>query len=602
MIRETFRFLLHYTTPYKWRYVAGFIVVLATVQVVAFVPKLVQIVLGVLEKFPTAGNAPQILLLGAILIVIVSALGMLGTFAMRRIVIDTSRAVEYDVRRDFFAHLQSLSFLTYSTQRTGDLMSRATSDIEGVRMLLGPAVLHFSRTALLTPTVVIYMWTISPLLTVLSFIPMILVSVLVKLIGGRMYRLTLVTQQRLAEVSNFSQENFSGMRVVKAFAQEDSHAATFSGISRHYLDATLRHAAWRGFMQAAIVTLTNLSILAFVLFSPSEILGNRLSYSDAIAFFAFQEMLIWPMIAIGWTIMLFQRGMASVRRLNDIMHIEPLVADAPLERRVRADTAIRGDIEFRRVSFRYDESAEWVLRDVSFFIPAGQTAAFMGPIGAGKSTLARMLPRLIDPTEGQILLDGRDLREWPLETLRRAMGYAPQDSFLFSETIGYNIGFSLDALGSGAKPPAETVAEAQRRITEVGQVAQLDTDLREFPHGYDQIVGERGVTLSGGQKQRVALARALLTDPRILILDDSFSAVDTVTEEAILAGLRQFLGQRTTILIAHRVSTVRDADKIYVLKNGTITEQGTDAELMQAGGFYAEMAARQRLQAEVEAM
>ncbi|MGE0432839.1 MAG: ABC transporter ATP-binding protein, partial [Planctomycetota bacterium] len=365
----------------------------------------------------------------------------------------------------------------------------------------------------------------------------------------------------------------------------------------------LRLGQLRGFFQGAIFTLANLGVLMFILFSPPSIEAGELTFAQAIAFFAWQEMLIWPMIAFGWTMALFQRGMASVQRLEAIFNLEPDVADpaTPSPDTPPAGGTVDGAVEFRNVTFRWRDDGEPVLDAINFSVPAGGTVAFLGPIGAGKTTIARMISRLIDPTTGQVLIDGIDAREWRLAQLRRAVGYAPQDSFLFSETIAYNISFALDDAGESRLTP-ERAAEIRAKVAHAGRLAALDHDVANFPGGYDQVIGERGVTLSGGQKQRVALARALLAEPRILVLDDSFSAVDTDTEERILAGLREVIGRCTTVLIAHRVSTVRHADRIYVLDKGRIIEQGTDEELMSLGGYYADMAARQRLQAEVEAL
>jgi ATP-binding cassette subfamily B multidrug efflux pump len=563
------------------------------------------------------------------------------------LLIGTSRRIEYAVRRDLFAHLDSLSFLTYRSKRTGDMMSRATTDIEGVRMMVGPAVMHFTNTLVMTPTIVFYMVGLNWRLTIAAMVPMVLAAVFTRVIGGRMYRLSFATQERLGDVSTKAQENFAGIRVVKAFGQESQEIGDFRAQSRNAMVAQLRLSGLRGVFHGAIAVFTTSSTLLFVWFAPGEIEAGRLTISEAIAFFAYQELITWPMMAFGWTAMLFQRGMASVRRLNEIFDLEPAVVDpvsgdgkparydAPgsatamgvAERPAAATDAdspapsetaqavaasgkplpdfsngIRGAIELQNVTFRYSDELAPVLHNVSVRIEPGETVAFMGPIGTGKSTLVQLVPRLYDPTEGRVLIDGVDARQIPLDLLRRSVGYAPQDGFLFSESIAYNIGFAIDDYDEAQRTDRKRARLIRDKIEEVGSVAQLTKDVREFENGYDQVVGERGVTLSGGQKQRVALARALLTDPRILILDDSFSAVDTHTEEGILAGLRRFLGKRTTLLVAHRVSTVRDADRIYVLLDGKIAEQGTDAELMAHGGFYAEMATRQRLEGELEGL
>ncbi len=613
-MRETFRFVRHYARPYVGRMILGLLLVIATVQATAYIPRIMQLTLAEIEANLGIRNAEAMeigqsyLAQQAALLAGVALIVMLGMFTMRLVIIGTSRKVEYDVRQDLFTHLESLSFLTMTKQRTGDLMSRATADIEAVRMMFGPAVMHFTHTALLTPTVIIYMVNISPRLTLISFIPMVCLIFAVRWIGGATYRRQRVAQDRLADVSAKAQENFNGMRVVKAFSQERAEQREFTELAHSYRDAAIRVAVTRGLFAGVVFTLANAGVLLFVIFSPFQVLEREITFSDAIAFFAYQEMLIWPMMAFGWTSMLVQRGMASVDRLNEIFHLEPEVTEPDNERveelakthpQLRDPHKVQGKIEFRNVTFGYRDLPD--VRNINLSIQPGETVAFMGPIGSGKTTLARMIPRLFDPDEGEVLLDGVSLKDWPVDTLRRSIGYAAQDGFLFSETILYNISFGIDEAGRPDLDP-ERQRAIREVVEEVGRIAQLESDIAQFEYGYEQIIGERGVTLSGGQKQRVALARALLIDPRVLILDDSFSAVDTDTEERILAGLREIMKGRTTILIAHRVSTVRDADRIYVLKEGRIVEHGSDAELMAAGGFYADIAMRQRLEGELREM
>ena len=613
-MRETFRFVRHYARPYVGRMILGLLLVIATVQATAYIPRIMQLTLAEIEANLGIRNAEAMeigqsyLAQQAALLAGVALIVMLGMFTMRLVIIGTSRKVEYDVRQDLFTHLESLSFLTMTKQRTGDLMSRATADIEAVRMMFGPAVMHFTHTALLTPTVIIYMVNISPRLTLISFIPMVCLIFAVRWIGGATYRRQRVAQDRLADVSAKAQENFNGMRVVKAFSQERAEQREFTELAHSYRDAAIRVAVTRGLFAGVVFTLANAGVLLFVIFSPFQVLEREITFSDAIAFFAYQEMLIWPMMAFGWTSMLVQRGMASVDRLNEIFHLEPEVVDPEKQRveelakthpQLRDPHKVQGKIEFRNVTFGYRDLPD--VRNINLSIQPGETVAFMGPIGSGKTTLARMIPRLFDPDEGEVLLDGVSLKDWPVDTLRRSIGYAAQDGFLFSETILYNISFGIDEAGRPDLDP-ERQRAIREVVEEVGRIAQLESDIAQFEYGYEQIIGERGVTLSGGQKQRVALARALLIDPRVLILDDSFSAVDTDTEERILAGLSEIMKGRTTILIAHRVSTVRDADRIYVLKEGRIVEHGSDAELMAAGGFYADIAMRQRLEGELREM
>lgn len=709
MPRTVLAYFVQRVWAHKARFALGVVGIVVAVHFTTLVPRVIQDLLNTLvpsaavpevpvKPIVADANDPQAILVeGVVVILLASLAAAVGTFWMRFMIVGTSRRIEYDLRNNFYQHLQTLSFQTYSRLRTGDLMSRATADIEGVRMLFGPAILHGMFTLVLAPTTLAYMFGISTRLTLLCLIPLVGVAVLVRIIANKVYKYSVMTQDRLGKISNQAQENFSGIKVVKAFVQEKHETEQFAVRADDYRQVNLKLAKVRATFNGLIWGLANVGVLVFVIASPDEVRNANLGPGGAVAFFAFQQLLIWPMVALGWVIALFQRGAASYKRLRDVFDIRPTQRDpewgasgagvlpVPPSTKDAETTArstggngklestrdpheldITGRIAFENVSFRYnplpgpdvdavpelaeahreaaragtdpveaerehalkaagaDDRRAPVLSGLSFTIEPGQTVAFIGPVGCGKTTLVRMIPRLIDPTAGRITIDGIDVRDLPLARLRRAIGYAPQDSVLFSDSIAANIAFSMD-IENGV--PREQIDWAAR-------MSGLDADVDQFPNGFDQLIGERGVTLSGGQKQRTSLARAIMPDPAILVLDDSFSAVDTHTEERILRGLRELRRgrgpststdtdgdgsgsgngkvehgadgkldrPRTMILISHRVSTVKDADRIYVLRDGSIVEQGTDAELTAANGWYADLARKQALTAELEAL
>lgn len=526
----------------------------------------------------------------AALVVGVAAVRGLFLFWQRRILINRSRDIEYDLRNAFYAHLQQQPPAFFHRQRIGDLMSRATNDIGAVRMLIGPAVLYGLNTLFTVALILPAMLAVNVTLTAFALLTLPLAAAATKYFGARIHERSEQIQEYFGLVTAKAQENFSGVRVVRAFAQEAAEEAAFDAMNREFVRRNLQLVRLSALFRPVLDILFGLGPAIVLWYGGRLVLRGELTLGQFVEFNLYLTMLVWPMIALGWVVNLTQRGMASMGRLSKILDEAPVIHDAAA---VPNPPPIEGDIEFRRLTFAYPgpdgNPRPPVLRDVSLRIPRGTTLAVVGPTGAGKSTLANLIPRLLDAPPGTLLIDGRPIRDYPLRRLRAAIGYAQQESFLFSDTIAANIAFGVE----DASP--EAVAQAAEQ-------AGLREDVERFPKGFETVVGERGITLSGGQKQRTALARALLRNPKILILDDALSAVDTETEARILGHLRQVMRGRTTILIAHRISTVKDADHIVFLEDGRIVEQGTHAQLLALGGRYAALYERQKLEAELAAL
>ena len=502
-------------------------------------------------------------------------------FGMRWILIGISREIEYELRNDIFRHLTRLAPRYYDTHRIGDIMSRATNDMSAVRMVLGPGIMYTANTVATFAGTITLMLSISPTLLGLALVPLGLVSVLVRHFGRRIHDRFERVQEQLAEINALVQENLSGARVVRAYVQEPFEAGRFEAANREYVERNRRLIRMFGTLYPAIQLLMGLGVIVVLWLGGRMVVTERMSLGQFVAFGTYLAMLHWPMIALGWVVNIFERGEASMGRIAEILDAEPEIRDQEPDRVAE----IRGEVEFRGLTFAYDGRP--VLRDIDLKVLAGTTVAIVGPTASGKSTLVGLIPRLYEAPPGTVLVDGRELRRIPLARLRGAVGFVPQESFLFSESIRENVAFGAGDQGGG-------------RVEWAAQIAQLDAEVRDFPRSYDTLVGERGIMLSGGQKQRAALARALATDPRILILDDALSSVDTHTEEEILKGLRAVMATRTTFLVSHRVSTVKEADLIVVLREGRIVERGTHAELVALGGFYADLHRRQLLEEEME--
>jgi ATP-binding cassette subfamily B multidrug efflux pump len=575
------RRLWGYLQRYRARYALGGACLFVTATLAMLVPYLLKRAIDAIAQGAPV-SAVTTLALCIIAIAIVQAV---ARTLSRAVIFNVGRDVEYDLRNDLFAHLQRLPLAYYHRQQTGDLMSRLINDVTAVRMLLGPGILNFVNTPLYYLYGVGIMLSLDPRLTVAALLPYPLLLLLVKHFSRRLMEHTLRVQEGLAEMSSHVQENLSGMHVVRAYAGEAVATADFLAINDRFKEQSMQLARVRGQIMPVMRTASSLGTLVVLWYGGSEVIDGRLSLGDLVAFIGYLNLLAWPTMAMGWMLSVLQRGRAAMSRLEHIFATVPEIAAAadatPLP-------AVRGRIEYRAVEFAYGDAGNGhsVLDGVSFCIEPGQKLALVGRTGAGKSTVAALLPRLFDVSGGQILLDGRDIRTLPLAQLRRSIGFVPQDPFLFSATVRDNIGFGVD----------NAAADAVRRAAAVAGVA---ADIEAFPRGYDTVVGERGITLSGGQKQRLTLARAVITEPHIVVLDDALSSVDTRTERAILAALREQLRQRTCIIIAHRISTIQDADLIAVLDGGQLVEIGDHAALLARDGLYADMFRQQRLEEEI---
>ncbi len=535
-------------------------------------------------------------------LILVCALQGLFSFWTRWILIGLSRDIEYDLRNDLLAKLVTMEPEFFVRNRTGDLMSRCTNDLNSVRMVLGPGVMYSANTFATMVLAVVLMFWISPRLSSYVLLPVPVVAATVWLFGQRIHTLYGKIQAALAVLSAKAQENLAGVRVIRAYAQEEAEIRGFDGPNRDYIDRNLRLIyLWSMFMPL-LSTLIGLTFVLVLWQGGEQVMLRQISLGEFTAFYSFMIRLVFPMVALGFVTNIFQRGAASMGRLNYVLNATPGIGDADAS--IAPDTEPRGEIEFRNLTFTYPTTIvgaargngaaggdgagpQPVLCDINLCVPAGSTVAIVGPTGSGKSTLAALVARLWEAEPGRILIDGRPIQEWPLATLRRSIGFVPQDTYLFSETVAGNIAFGMES---------NNVDE----ILKAAEIASFDGDVQDFPGRYDTLVGERGITLSGGQKQRTALARAVIRNPRILILDDSLSSVDTQTEEHILGRLRDIMRDRTTLLISHRCSTVRDADQIVVLRNGRIVERGTHDELLAHGGYYADLYQKQLLEEELE--
>jgi ATP-binding cassette subfamily B protein len=514
----------------------------------------------------------------------VAAVKGLFQFWMRVVLIGMSRDIEYDLRNDLFGHLVALSPDFHQRHRTGDIMARATNDLNAVRMMLGPGVMYWTETSLTVILAVAVMLWFDWRLAVMALMPAPLVSLAVILFGRRLHDRFERIQAMFSDISSRVQENLAGVRMVRAFVQEQAEMRRFEELNKDYVQENIRQAQLSGLFQPLLEALIGFTFLLVLWVGGQRVLAGKLSLGEFVMFHTYMGMLIWPMIAMGWVVNLMQRGTASFGRIRQIFEERPSIA-APAS--PVPMPAVRGRIEFQAASVSYSSGV--ALDGVNLTIPAGSTMAIVGHTGCGKSTLVNLIPRLLDPTGGSVRLDGVDLRQLDPEDLRRHIGFVPQETFLFSATMAENIAFGVDDA-----TPAQ--------IRHAAELAGLAGDIGSFPAGYATLVGERGITLSGGQKQRTAIARALLRDPKILILDDALSSVDTLTEERILTALAALLKGRTVILISHRVSTVRQADRIAVLEKGRVVEEGTHAELISSGGYYADLHQKQLLEEELEAI
>jgi ATP-binding cassette subfamily B protein len=578
------RKLLPYFRPYRGNVLLGLGMVLLAATFAAVVPWLLREAIDSMRANEPMSRIWTIA--GLILVVSVAAAG--ARFLMRELLNGVSRRIEYDLRNDLYQHLQKLDATATARLRTGDIMARLTNDLSAVRMAAGPAYMYLVNTVAGGAVALTFMLQISPQLTGLALLPMVLLPIVMVRAGKEIHDRFEAVQEHFSTVTTHAQENISGVRVVRAYRQENAEIDRFGGLNDEYVHRNIRLVKLWGLMNPGFGLLAGLAGAIVLGLGGSLVVRGEISVGSFVAFGLYLAMLTWPMIALGWVINLFQRASASMARLNQLFAIAPTIT-TPDEPRPLPESHAGRSIEFRRVGFHYPvqegETPRWVLRDVSFSIPAGGTLGVVGATGSGKSALIDLIPRLYDPQEGEILIDGIPSREVSLELLRSGIGAVPQESLLFSETIGANMAYGVPD-------------DSEWRWA--GRVAQLEETISEFPGGFDTMLGERGINLSGGQKQRVALARALARRPAIVLLDDALSAVDAHTEAEILHGLREALAGRTAVIASHRVSAIRDANLIIVLERGRVVEQGEHAELIAAGGRYWSLLNRQLLEEELE--
>lgn len=580
---KPFERMVGYLRRYPYKLTIGCLCVLLSAYIGLYGPRVIRNAIDDLQQSITREKIG----LYALLIVGVSLGKGIFLFWQRQILVALSRDIEFDLRNDFYAHLQRLPMAFYHENRTGDLMSRATNDIGNVRMLLGPAIMYGLNTVFVTCFALPAMGHISWKLTFLALATLPLASVATNFFGSRIHKRSEEIQEYFGIITAKAQENFAGVRVVRAYAQEDAEKKSFKDLNREFVSRNLRLIKLTALFSPTLHALIGFGPALVLWYGGHLVLDQHITIGQFVEFNLYLMMLIWPMIALGYVVSLFQRGMAGMKRLTTVLNQEPTIRD---EVQPAAVTEINGTIEFRNLNFAYPTTSggpgQVVLKDISLTIPQGKTLAIVGHTGSGKSTLINLIPRLLDAAPGQVVIDGRPIREIPLQVLRQNIGYVPQETFLFGDTVAANIAFGV--------PDASREA-----IERVAEQSALRTDIATFPKGFDTIVGERGITLSGGQKQRTAIARALLRNPKILILDDSLSAVDTYTEEKILEHLRELMKGRTTILVSHRISTVKEADHIIVLHDGRIAEQGTHDWLLKQNGPYAALYEKQLLEEEL---
>jgi len=578
------RRLLDYADRYRMAFARGFVCVVASAAISLASPWVLKFAIDDLTRGVTLGKVRVY----AAALLALAAVGGVFRFLTRRIIIGASRQFEYDLRNDFFAALQRLDLAYFQRNRTGDLMSRATNDLNAVRMMIGPAVMYTSSTALTFVVAIVLMLSIDPWLTMIALIPLPFVSLTVHYFGSAIHQRFQAIQEELADISNITQESLAGVRVVRAYGQEPFEIERFRRANVEYIARNRTLIRLQGIYYPSMGLLMGIGALLVLWLGSRQVIAGRMTIGELVAFNSYLTMLGWPMIAFGWVTNLLQRGSASWKRMLEVLDAEPAVDDRDASASV---STIRGDVELRHLTFAYGEQV--VLHDVSATIPAGTTTAIVGATGSGKSTLLSLLPRLHQAPAGTVFIDGTDVRQIPLAVLRGAIGFVSQEPFLFSASIADNVAFGL--------PERSDDGALRADIERAAAIARLDKDVADFPRGYDTVVGERGITLSGGQKQRTAIARALMIDPKILILDDALSAVDTYTEEEILQRLTRVMRERTSIIVSHRISTVRSADQILVLDRGRIAERGTHDELVRRNGVYAELYRKQLLEEELAA-
>jgi ATP-binding cassette subfamily B protein len=576
MIPRSMRPLLPYLKRYRWGFVFGTFCIVLSNGAWAGLPR----VIGKAAQSLEGGVTRHKLLVFTMQVLGLAVVRGIFLFLTRWVVIGISRDIEFDLRNDLFAHLEMLSYSYYQRMRTGDIMARVTNDLNAVRMLMGPAIMYSANTLVFTAAALWFMVHNSPRLTLYAFLPLPIVSVTIQYFGRRIHERFERIQAMFSDISARAQENFSGARVIRAYVQEEAEIASFEAANQEYVARSLKLVRLMGMLWPTLELMLGLAMVLVLWMGGREVLAGRMQIGAFTAFNIYMMQLTFPIIALGWVVNIFQRGTASLVRLNEILQEQPAIKD---EDGV-ANREVKGEIEFRGLNFEYD--GKRVLRNLNLHIPAGTSMAIVGPTGSGKSTLVSLIPRIYDAPPGMVLIDGHPIREFSLASLRSTIGFVPQETFLFSDRIRENIALGVDSA-------------SDQEIHDAADAANIAADIESFPERYQTMVGERGITLSGGQKQRTAIARALIRNPRILILDDALSSVDTHTEDKILNHLREVMQGRTTIFISHRVSTVRNADRIAVLHDGNIVELGTHDELLALNGYYSDLYNKQLLEEEL---
>ena len=573
--------LKKYFLKYKTKLIWGFIFILISNSMTVYLPLLLKDSINELQRNTTS----SVLLKYAALIVATSLIAGIFRYLIRQTIIVVSREIEFDLRGDFWAHIQNLSLRYFQNNSTGNIMSHATNDINAVRSFIGPAVMYSIDTSIRLSIVVAIMLSMNFSLTIYALLPLPILSYGVFKVSKLIHERYTKIQETFSSLTTRAQENFSGIRVIKSYVREANEIKRWEELSKDFLNKNMNLVRIQSIIMPILILITGISIIVVIWVGGTKVIIGEMNLGEIAAFVAYLSILIWPVIAFGWVINIIQQAEASMKRLNKIFNEPYEINDS--DRTDFSVQELKGEIEFKGVAFRYSENLPDVLANINLKIPVGSTLAVIGHTGSGKTSLINLIPRLYDTTSGEIKIDGKNIKEIPLDVLRTNISIVQQESFLFSDTVYGNISYGLREIDNN-------------RVKEVSEIANFSKDVESFPNGYDTIVGERGITFSGGQKQRASLARALATDPKILILDDSFSAVDTHTEEEILKNLRAFMHNRTSIIISHRISTVKDADMIIVLDNGIIAEKGSHEELVALNGIYADLHYKQLLEKELE--